>query len=332
MDILKCIKDGLVGGVAGFFAGMLLFVPSCTVASFLSHNAREAEAIAQNIFVLSIFGGLLIGFVSSLVQEQWKLAARRQADNERRRREEEQHKAEQRSLGSSLEMMASVSLIALETMPQHLLTAEQLLDQAEREFKEEAFAPFWDCVEQATMQLGRFDEGVRTITSNATQYTQVARTYEGRPAHFPIALQSVRGMVAANTTSDRLKTIVRQGQRNFQFATIYEQRRTNQILIAGFSNLAQALDGVGRQIASSIDDLGERISDMSLAMEESLKSIDEQLQTGNRELVESVGALTKTTKQSAAEVQARHDRALEMLDNIQRRRIPHPTRSGDAAY
>lgn len=116
---------------------------------------------------------------------------------------------------------------------------------------------------------------------------------------------------------------------------IYEQRKTNQLLVAGVTNLAQALDGMGYRIASSIDGLGGQISAMSSVMQESLSALGEQIQTGSQQLVESLDALHTTTKQSAADtrgIKERHDRALEMLDNIQRRRIPYPRKPFDAAY
>ena len=47
-------------------------------------------------------------------------------------------------------------------------------------------------------------------------------------------------LATANDTTARLQRIRRKAQRNFQFATIYEQRKTREILIAGY------LPGTGR--------------------------------------------------------------------------------------
>jgi hypothetical protein len=71
---------------------------------------------------------------------------------------------------------------------------------------------------------------------------------------------------------------------------------------------------------------------MATAMENSLNAIGEQLQSASQSLVESVDALHDTTKESASAVKERHDRALEMLDNIQRRRVPYPRKPLDSAY
>jgi hypothetical protein len=60
-----------------------------------------------------------------------------------------------------------------------------------------------------------------------------------------------------------MKSIVRKTQSNFQFATIYEQRKTNQILVAGFTNLAQALEYMTQRISGSIGDLANSVDAVS---------------------------------------------------------------------
>lgn len=67
-------------------------------------------------------------------------------------------------------------------------------------------------------------------------------------------------------TAERMKAIVRKAQRSFQFATIYEQRKTNQILIAGFTNLAEALDQMAYRITDSIDNLTNSVDVMTSMM------------------------------------------------------------------
>lgn len=282
---------------------------------------------------------------SRVRQEEAKQQRQREAAERERQRQQElarinNHKNQQRQFYTSLVTLGSGSFALFESMPNHLLTAEELLDQAEGDFEEGAFAPFWDSVERAAMKLGQFDDSVRTITTNAEQHTDVAKRYEGPPPPFPIVLDSVTGMAAANTTNDRMRTIVRQAQRNFQFATIFEQRKTNQLLVAGFTNLAQALDGMGRRIESSIGGLGEQISEMSSTLDTSLQNLDSNLSSTLTTLHESsTEALSnhfeglQTSMQKDSESRAeRHKKTLEMLDNIQRRRRPRPPGLRDGEY
>jgi len=114
-----------------------------------------------------------------------------------------------------------------------------------------------------------------------------------------------------------MSSIARKAQIDFEFATIYEQRKTNQLLVAGFTNLAQALAGMGQSIALSIEDLSGQVSHMTEALEgvhTTMKDHSEALETHNDLAL------------------ARHDRALEMLDNIQRRRRPRPEEFRDGEY
>ncbi len=300
------------------------------------HRSREIPPLSPRSLglVSAIATWLAIGLAISLFENQqwgwgagivwgaivgcWSFYSRLQTDRARQearaakaaeeQRQREAERERQRQYFKSMVDLGSGSFALFEAMPSHLMSTEELLDQAESDFKEGAFAPFWDSVERATMQLGRLDDSVRTITANAERHTDVAKRYEGTPPPFPIILDSVTGMAAASTTTDRMRAIVRKAQSNFQFATIFEQRKTNQLLVAGFTNLAQALDGMGRRIESSIEDLGGRISEMSSTLDVSLQNLGSNLKD--------------TIQKDAAERAGRHERALTMLDNIQRRRKP----------
>jgi hypothetical protein len=235
------------------------------------------------------------------------------------------HKMAQQNYQSELMTVCDDSLKAFEVLPKELMDAEALLDQAEVDFEEGAFAPFWDSVEQAAMRIGHFDGRVEKINHNLKRYVELSKIYEAEAPRFPIVIDSVRGMIAGNTAADRMKEIVRKAQRNFEFASIYEQRKTNEILIVGFTNLAQVLDGIGRRLSESIDELSTQVSEMSWSVNESITALGEQMAIVNQSTVaisKSVQGLQSSLENDAKKHAERHDRALEMLDNIQRRRMP----------
>lgn len=232
------------------------------------------------------------------------------------------YKAAQETCQSELIEISQLSLHTFENLPKHLLKAEALLNQAEADFNEGAFAPFWDSIEQATLSLGRFDGAVIHLNQDSKRFQNLANSLDSEPPRFPIVDSSVKAMVAANTTAERLKNIVRRAQRNYEFASIYQQRRTNQILIAGFTNLAQAVDGLGQRISESIDDLSGQIGQMSEAISDSIESLSDRMTTANVATIEAAQKLQSTLENRFHERTERHDRALQMLDNIQRRRMP----------
>jgi uncharacterized phage infection (PIP) family protein YhgE len=233
-------------------------------------------------------------------------AARRTRENaERQRRlaEQERHRLEIKELNDK-------SIRTFEAAVQTLGAAEQHLDQAEKDFDERAFAPFWDSVERAAAALGSFHENVGLIKANSAKYVELAKNCSDNVESFAVSIGSPLKLKLATATSDRLNDIVRQAQRNFEFSMIYEQRKTNQVLLAGFKSLAQALEEMTWRITSSVNELATSVYDMTTTLQE--------IQDHTARLASAA----EIQLQEAPARAAREQKALEMLDNIQRRRYP----------
>jgi hypothetical protein len=242
------------------------------------------------------------------------LAGRRAEKMARLRR----HREEQQAYRDEIAALGDQSVGLFESLPKLLISAEESLDKAEGDFADHAFAPFWDCIENAATRLGHFDESVHHIKNNSARYVELLGKYEDVPPQFPLARQSVAKLSVAMATANRMKAIVRTAQRDFQFATIYEQRKTNQILVAGFTNLAQALDRMTTQISTSIEELAGSVDVMTSTLNESIQSMHSRIgEIGEHSSLHHV-ELMKESSQAAA----REKKALEMLDNIQRGRRP----------
>ncbi len=265
-------------------------------------------------------GIAIVWLIIHLVRKELEAEKERRRELERQRSERErlqrEHDQQQAFYLASLASCRDTSLSLFERMPLHLMETEALLDQAERDFQERAFAPFWSSVQRAAGELGRYDHSVRMITDKAREHSAIVEKYEGEAPPFPLDLRSAKGIEAAKPTTERLSVIVRKAQRDFEFATIYEQRKTNQLLVAGFTNLAQALEGMGRHIASSIEDLSSQVAHVS-------RSVD-NLAAGQKEyLADLRSAVQDHSEQARAQHEEslqRHDKALDMLEQFQRRR------------
>jgi len=231
----------------------------------------------------------------------------------------QRHREEQQGYRKQMIVLGDQSIGLFESMPKHLSSAEKYLDQGEVDFADGAFAPFWDSIENAAITLARFAEGVHHIKNNSSGYTALIRKYEDTPPQFPLAHQSVAKLgVVGTATAERMKATVRTAQRNFQFATIFEQRKTNQILVAGFTNLAEALDRMTWQITASIDDLTGSVDVMTSTLNESMRAIHSRMGDISEKTNQHHDELIEEVSQGAA----RERKALEMLDNIQRGRRP----------
>jgi uncharacterized protein YfcZ (UPF0381/DUF406 family) len=163
-----------------------------------------------------------------------------------------------------------------------------------------------------------FNEGVRCINKNTSRYTELIGVYAGTPSRFPIALKSVSRMDVGTGTANRMAAIVRNAQRNFQFATIYEQRKTNQILVSGFINLAQALGQMTSRITSSIEELSSSMDLMTSTIDESARATHYRQDA----IIEATIQSREESSKQASEQANREEKALVMLDNIQRGRKP----------
>jgi hypothetical protein len=91
---------------------------------------------------------------------------------------------------------------------------------------------------------------------------------------------------------EEFRHVVRKGQTNFQFANIWEHRKTREVLIAGFRTLGEAIDNLSSVVEREISSLSATLhSDLVQLVEEQIrtreaaeKSAEEQAKT--REEVE----------------------------------------------
>jgi hypothetical protein len=314
---------------------MILWIPTCFVAAIARNDMRGGEAAANHLNVLPFVCGA-IGLIIGLALDIQK--AQEASEEERRRRETEESAklaeeqrllaeqaalrsrlvAEQNSLRLQMTELGGHSLSTFEMLPTHLSRAEKQLDKANIDFRRHAFVPFWNSIEESAKELGRFDEGVRQIGGNAIRYRELLPRYEGKPPPFPIPRHSAEKLAVAKTTATRMATIVDTAHCDHQFASIYLQVKTNQILIAGFTNLAHALDRMSWQIAGSIRDLAGAVDGMAASLDDSVSDVYSKL---TDIAVQDRKYYAEIVEQGSA-IAERQTKALEMLDNIQHRRRP----------
>lgn len=221
------------------------------------------------------------------------------------------------------QLVANSQLLSQE-LPERVNFAQNALDTAQREYKDGAFAPFWDAVEQAVTSLAHFNTGINRIILNCSAYQAEIKQLDSPPPVFD--WKGAADTTDAIAAADRLQKIVRSAQKNFQFAVIYEQRKTNQILVAGFAGLGQALSEIAYRIDESTAALSAVIGDLSFVVSDTSTQIIEAAREDAQAAVKAAAKSTQVIKEQAeAEAEARREherRELEMLDNIQRGKKP----------
>jgi hypothetical protein len=294
--------------IGGVLLGALGITGIVAVIMVLTHRDESTSGIGSIVIASIISIGLLMASVSLLVKpsEEKRQKARERLEAQQheqqmlreaeileiRQREKEQ---EQTRLAREAEMLAHIgaqkavfsdmsalnenSLALFEKMPAIIRAAENHLDKAEVDFKENAFAPFWESIEKAANTLAQYYRSIRDIDTNFLNFKEKAKYYDGTPPKFPISTRAAKKMVVGKTTSIRLQTLVRQAQKNFQFSMIFEQRKTNKLLVSGFKNLNNALDEMTQSITSAIYDLNSIIDTVSSSIRDSSYELENTMES-----------------------------------------------------
>lgn len=260
-------------------------LPESTLGEFLCGLPLTLVLVVMAALMI---GALLYGLVAIVVAMltypqklrevgQSKLALKAaQAEAEASRRV-----AEADTLTSQLITVLQSSSDLAVRLPQELSEASNRVRRAEREYSDNAFAPFWDEVEVAMHHLDSFNRGVQQLSQNAQRYYDGLKgrnhTFPSFPA-YPASLPDPRPVY------NELQRIIRMAQRNFQFALIWEQRKTREVLFMGFRTMEQAIDNLAMTTQSSIFDLQSSVSsDMARLVEEEIKTretlAEEQIRT-----------------------------------------------------
>jgi hypothetical protein len=140
---------------------------------------------------------------------------------------------------------------------EYVTAASASLTHAEQEYAANAYGPFWDAVERAARDLDAYKEKIDALRANAHDYYQALagqrHTFPRFPVHDSVAAQGKPVVTAFGR-------VVRMGQTNFQFAEIFEHRRTRVVLVAGFQSLGEALDNLGATVETSAAGLRETLT------------------------------------------------------------------------
>jgi len=283
--------------------------------------------VVTALFTVNIFGFLVgvvialvgavvaVNLISSAIKSSKAAAIERKSTDSANQSEIQRVTKDAEYLTSSLTSTYNSSTKLANEVPNCLNEASLWLQTAEHEFQSNAFAPFWDAVEQAAIWLGDYNYKTNQIAQNANEYYQRLNGQNHTFPVFPVKLQTIPD---ASFVVNELFRITRLGQTNFHFANIWEHRRTRQEIVSGFRTLNDAVNNLGYTIENSISNLQDSISsDMA-------KVVEEQIRT--RESVDRTRESIDKTRQAVDEKGAKIDKRLleqnRMLDNIQHDREP----------
>jgi len=194
----------------------------------------------------------------------------------------------------------------------HVNNADLHLAAAEKEFEAGAFAPFWDEIERAANELAAYKNEVEHMRRSVEVYKNEADDLERLSVSAPPLDLSGRPLPDARPAATRFMATVRKAQTNFQFAVIYEQRKTNQLLHAGFGTLGAAIYSLGDSINASINNLSKTLQ----AQNKSIFTVDKAML--DKLLTSKADKAEKADKEEADQIYKDHQiDPTAALDRIQ---------------
>jgi hypothetical protein len=163
-----------------------------------------------------------------------------------------QHIEQQRKEASTLTQKARQAMDhfydGLGALPRALREADILLGHAEEEFHGRAYAPFWDNIEQTVQRLGVFNSSLTRLEVAVASYKAALA---GQVHNFPPLTIQPGNVPHPGRQTDKLRQFVRKGQTDFEFATIWEHRKTQRVIVEGFRTLGEAVSNLGFTIDDS---------------------------------------------------------------------------------
>jgi hypothetical protein len=173
-------------------------------------------------------------------------------------KQEKQRKyvAEQNAIHEELTDSCEQTLQLIHSLPTHIIEMEKCLTQANDYFVEHAFSLFWDEIENVEKHLESFYSQKKQINANAQQYSELSISYVGQPPAFPFeAVKNLNATDSSTASYKHMTALVGKAQRDFQFASMYEHRKTKQIVIDQYHDFVRSQEETQAQFAHSIYEL-----------------------------------------------------------------------------
>jgi myosin heavy subunit len=300
-----------------------------------SNAAHPSDGIVATwLFLVApvLAAAITWGFIGRLIKLGKLPEKRRMAREEERWRVKaeadriKQHRAEQRQLASRLENLLRQSTASARELPNLIAEAERSLDLAEYECGRRAFVPFWDAIEAAAKKLATVEMTLQRLIQNSQFYQKDVSELETPAPLFQIGLDTLPD---ASHTANRMRELYSRTDTDFEFTSIYQQRTTNKLLIAGFSTMTQAIEELPDRLQSSLGQLASSVSIGISDLASRLASSQERM------TLALAREIRKSDDQSAGDAAAQRKdlrKLSEAADNIQRRKMPRPHRLGDGEY
>jgi hypothetical protein len=164
----------------------------------------------------------------------------------------ERHRKQQWDLMNQAAELVEMSAELMQELPEFAQQASRALDHAEEEFTDRVFVPFWEAMGIAVNCLAAFNRNVEAIISNREAYNRLLPSIEERPEQFAVDPSLIPDAAEIAT---RMSRMARTAHKDADFAHVFGAWKTNELLIAGFSSMQDAMSNLSSNLTTSIRDL-----------------------------------------------------------------------------
>lgn len=228
-----------VATLGGKYAGAALFIAFIVISAIGDIVASRSPTSREGaVSALVLFVGLLLWLTS-------------RAYSKIRNRRADRVQASVR-LAAEIRCIADSFFASLESLPKLLRAAEVSVKLADDEFRANAFGPYWDAVDQAVMTFRQFHTAAANLPE---KYEDYRHALIGLRHTFPPLSFSNDMLPDPLPALKSLEKVVRLGQTDFRFASIWEQRTNRRALLAGFQTFGEAIAHLHTDVISSLSNI-----------------------------------------------------------------------------
>lgn len=229
-------------------------------------------SIIASVSILASVSGL-VGLVQGLRSYSADSAAHRRMQHQQYLNEQQaaRNRQEEQSLAvNAARYCSDAALRSYRSAVHHLVAASTAVTAAGKHRDRGAFTPFWSAVEEGYEHLGQHNQDLDSIRARADQYPSLlrraaeiagARLNEVPP--FPLEARKIADIDPGSLIAGELQILSYDAQRDFQFASIFEQRRTTSAVIGGFASLSAAVAGMTSAIHESTQSMVASVDGVS---------------------------------------------------------------------
>lgn len=222
---------------------------------------------------VSILGAIcfVVGLLQGLGDHTKAMAVYTKALDAQRRREASDREHKQTSAVNGAKFCSDRALRSYRSAAQHLMAADAAVSAALQHRSGGASTPFWAAIEEGYEHLGQHNQDLDAIRGWADQYpsllAEVAKVAPNRLSEvppFPLEASKIADIGPGSLIAGRLQALTYDAQKDFQYASIFEQRRTTAAVIAGFRSLSAAVAGMSAAIHDSTRSMVASVDNISV--------------------------------------------------------------------